>query len=155
MTHEMLLHLLYQLPAAFTAVPMLARMLPFKLAERAIPLFYFLVCLLVMALPGSVCLALGAAGLMSMLHVRLGEKLSAIDGPDMAEVANKLALGWDYMMTHLPRYLMIPVFKGHSIPDPPKDATPEDDDAEDDNPGYQEPPPEPEARIAQRIPHLD
>lgn len=150
MTHDMLLHLLYQLPAAFTAVPMLARLLPFKLAERAIPLFYFLVCLLVMAMPGSVCLALGAAGLMSMLHVRLGERVSDIPGPDMAEVANKLALGWDYILTHLPRYLIIPVSKAHSL----HDAV-EDDNSEDDSQAYQEPPHPPEATIAQRIPHLD
>lgn len=154
MTHEMLLHLLYQLPAAFTAVPMLARLLPFKLAERAIPLFYFLVCLLVMAMPGSVCLALGAAGLMSMLHVRLGEKLANVPGPDMAEVLNKLALGWDYTVTHLP---LLPA-KGKQVvmvDGGPVDVNQEHDDTEDDNKEYQEPPHPPEARIAQRIPHLD
>ena len=42
--------LLWQLPAIFTAVPMLARLLPFRLPARAVPLFYFIVALIVLRL---------------------------------------------------------------------------------------------------------
>lgn len=153
MTHEMILALAWQVPAAFTAVPMVARMLPFKLPERAIPLMYFLVTWLCMVLPGSACLALGVAGLMSMLHVRLGEKVANVPPPDMAEVANKLALGWDYIVTHLPQ---LPV-KGNRVSivhDGPEDATSEDDGPEDENPGFQEPPPDSRPSVVSRIPPL-
>lgn len=133
---------------------MVARLLPFKLAERAIPLFYVLVSLLVMAMPGSVCLALGAAGLLSMIHVRLGERIADIPGPDMTETANKIALGWDYIVTHLPvlpvRGKQLIMIDGELV-----DVNPEHDETEDDNQDYQEPPHPPEAKIAQRIPHLD
>lgn len=148
MTSHMWLDLLYQVPAIFTAVPMVHRLLPFRLAERAIPLFYVLMSVLVMALPGSLCLALGAAGLVSFLHNRIGVRLSAEAPPDMAEVANKIALAWDYIVTHLPRFLIVPVF-----PDLRKPMV--HDDAEDDKEPYQEPPSPPEGKIPQRIPHLD
>lgn len=137
-------HLLYQLPAIFTAVPMLHRLLPFRLAERAIPLFYVIVSVLVMALPGSLCLALGAAGLVSYLHNRIGVRLTAESPPDMAEVANKLALAWDYIVTHLPA---LPV-KGQQEPIV-------HDSPEDGKEAYQEPPSPPEERIRSHIPHLD
>lgn len=153
MTHDMLLHLLYQVPAIFTAVPMLARLLPVKLPERAIPLFYFLVSMLVMALPGSMCLALGAAGLVSMIHVRLGEKVSTIPEPDTTGLVNNAALVWDYIVTHLPSPSM---FRRNTILyELAEDATPGDDDPEDENTEYQEPPRPPEPPIARRIPHLD
>lgn len=141
--------LLWQLPAIFTAVPMVARLLPVKIPPRAVPLLYVVVSLVVMALPGRVCLALGAAGLVSMIHVRLGENLSATEPPDMTEVANKLALAWDYIVTHLP---ILPVHRRQvSVShDTPEDASPEDDVIP-----YDEPPRPPEARITQRIPHLD
>src|ERR1700761_9522886 len=139
--------LLWQLPAIFTAVPMLARLLPFRLPARAVPLFYFIIALIVMAVPGYVCLALGAAGLISAIHLRLGEKLTAIDPPDMSEVANKLALAWDYIVTHLPDRLRL----SHKTSEVPS----VDDSPEDDNLDYAEPPRPPEAKITQRIPHLD
>jgi hypothetical protein len=62
----------------------------------------------------------------------------------MAEVANKLALAWDYIVTHLP---VLPV-KGQQAPTV-------HDDAEDGKEPYQEPPSAPEGKIPQRIPHLD
>ena len=92
------IYLAWQVPALFTAVPMVARLLPFKLPERAIPLLYVVVALIVFALPAEVCLAMGAAGLVSMIHVRLGENLAAIPAPDMPGVANKLALAWDRLV---------------------------------------------------------
>jgi hypothetical protein len=143
-----LLALLWQVPAIFSAVPMIHRLLPFRLAERAIPLFYVLVSVLVMALPGSLCLALGAAGLVSYLHNQIGVRLSAEAPPDMAEVANKLAVAWDYIVTHLQ---MLPVNRAT----PAAYETTVDDDSEDVKEAYQEPPSPPEARVAQRIPHLD
>jgi hypothetical protein len=139
-------HLLYQVPAIFSAVPMIHRLLPFRLAERAIPLFYVIVSVLVMALPGSLCLALGAAGLVSYLHNLIGVRLSAEAPPDMAEVANKLALAWDYIVTHLQ---MLPVNRATS------DATTLDGDPEDVKEPYQEPPSPPEERIRSHIPRLD
>jgi hypothetical protein len=144
MTNAMLLHLLYQVPAIFTAVPMVHRLLPFKLPERAIALFYVLVSVLVMALPGSLCLSLAAAGLVSFLHNRIGVRLSTETPPDMAEVANKLALAWDYIVTHLP---VLPV----KIQQPPT----VDEDPEDVKEPYQEPPSPPEDRIRNHIPRLD
>lgn len=147
MTTDTLLALLWQVPALFTAVPMLHRLLPFRLAERAIPLFYVLVSVLVMALPGSLCLALGAAGLVSFLHNRIGLRLAVEAPPDMPEVVNKLALAWDYIVTHLPRSW------------PPGTTGKQEpivhDDGEDDNPAYQEPPSPPKDRIRSHIPHLD
>jgi hypothetical protein len=144
MTHAQLLALTWQVPAIFTAVPLVHRLLPFKLAARAMPLFYFLVSVLVMTLPGSVCLALGAAGLVSMLHSRVGVSLSTEPGPDMEAVANWIAVAWDYMVTHLP---VLPTNKS-------KQVTIVDDDPEDGNTEYAEPPKPPERPIAQRIPHL-
>ena len=140
--------LIYQLPAVFTAVPMVHRLLPFKLAARAIPLFYFIVALVVMALPSSVCVALGAAGLVSMLHIRLGENLANAEPPDMSEVMNKLALAWDHMVISLPRFLIVPV--NGKVPE----TAMIHDDSEDDNPVFAEPPSPPEGKIPQRIPHL-
>lgn len=144
MTTDTLLALLWQVPAIFTAVPMLHRLLPFRLAERAIPLFYVLVSVLVMALPGSLCLALGAAGLVSFLHNRIGLRLAVEAPPDMAEVVNKLALAWDYIVTHLP---VLPVGTQQSPT--------VDDGPEDVKEAYQEPPSPPEDRIRSHIPHLD
>lgn len=123
---------------------MVHRLLPFKLPERSIGLFYVLMSVLVMALPGSLCLALAAAGLVSFLHNQIGVRLSSETPPDMAEVANKLALAWDYIVTHLPT---LPV-NGQQEPIV-------HDNPEDDKEAYQEPPSPPEARVAQRIPHLD
>jgi len=137
------LPLLWQVPAIFTAVPMVHRLLPFRLAERAIPLFYVLVSVVVMALPGSLCLALGAAGLVSFLHNQIGVRLSAEAPPDMSEVANKLALAWDYIAVHLPKLAVSAT--NDTVHDGPEDV----------NEAYQEPPSPPEGRITQRIPHLD
>lgn len=147
------LFLLWVLPAGFTAVPMLHRLLPFKLPERAIPLFYFLVVLLCMFLPCRVDLALGAAGLLSMIHLRFGESLAKAEPPDMSEVANHLALAWDYMVTHLP---LLPVkgTKSIIVHDDDEDDKPGDDVLDDDNQDYQEPPKPPDEPIARRIPHL-
>lgn len=126
---------------------MVHRMLPVKLAQRAIPLFYFIVSLAVMALPGRVDLALGAAGLISMIHVRLGENLAHGDPPDMQEVFGKLYLGWDYIVKYLQT---LPVSRVRPVSKEPTVH----DDAEDDNPGYQEPPSPPEAKKVSRIPQL-
>jgi hypothetical protein len=139
-----LLALLWQVPAIFTAVPMVHRLLPFKLPERAIGLFYVLMSVVVMALPGSLCLSLAAAGLVSFLHNRIGVRLSAEAPPDMAEVANKLALAWDYIVTHLP-----------VLPVKVQQAPMVDDNPEDVKEPYQEPPSPPEDRIRSHIPHLD
>jgi hypothetical protein len=144
--------LLWQIPAVFTAVPMAARMLPCRLAARAVPLFYFIVAVVVMALPGGICLALGAAGLVSMIHVRLGENISATDPPDMKEVAGKLALGWDYIVTHLqmlPWSRVDPGFRSRSIHD-----SPDDDNPDDNNREYHDPPRPPGPPPVSRIPPL-
>lgn len=145
------LPLLWQVPAVFTAVPMVARLWPVKLAPRAIPLFYFIVALVVMALPGRVDLALAAAGLVSILHQHVGVKLSAEEPPDMKEVANNLALAWDYIAPHLPvSYWPLtwpPKRQALSVDDTPEDGNPEHED-------YQEPPVAPEGKIPQRIAHL-
>lgn len=123
---------------------MVHRLLPFKLPERAIGLFYVIVSVLVMALPGSLCLALAAAGLVSFMHNRIGVRLSAETPPDMTEVANKLALAWDYIVTHLP---VLPV-KGQQ-------ESMVHDSAKDDKEAYQEPPSPPEHKRRSYIPHLD
>jgi hypothetical protein len=136
--------LLYQLPAIFAAVPMVHRLLPFSVAARAVPLMYFLVALVVMALPGSVCVALGAAGLIAMLHVRLGEHPSKVSPPDMEEVLNKFALAYDYIVGHL-----------LVLTDRSKQEPIVDDSPEDGKPEHAEPPPPLEHPIRQHIPHLD
>lgn len=144
-------NLLYQVPAIFTAVPMVHRLLPFKLPARALPLFYFIVSFMVMLMPGRICLALGAAGLISMLHIRLGENLANASPPDMKEVANALALGWDYIVTHLQ---MLPISRVDPATGRLK-APMVHDSSEDGNQDYAEPPPVPEHKIRQHVPHLD
>lgn len=147
------LFLLWVLPAGFTAVPMLHRLLPFKLPDRAIPLFYFLVVLLCMFLPCRVDLALGAAGLLSILHLRFGESLAKTEPPNMSEVANHLALGWDYFVTHLPTFGSKSP-KTLTVHDDDEDDKPSDDVLDDDNTEYQEPPHPPPEPTLRRIPHL-
>ena len=123
-----------------------------KLPERAIPLLYVVVALIVFALPAEVCLAMGAAGLVSMVHVRLGENLAAIPAPDMPEVVNKLALAWDRLVQGYGYLLaVVPLGDKHatSIHD-----SPEDDDPEHDQQEYPEPPRPPESRPVSRIPPL-
>ena len=144
------LSLAWQVPALFTAVPMVARLLPFKLPERAIPLLYVVVALIVFALPAEMCLAFGAAGLVSMIHVRLGENLTAIDPPDMPKVANNLAVAWDWLVTwqRLSWSRAIPR-KSASL-----DDILEDDDSGHDQGEYPEPPRPPESRPVSRIPPL-
>lgn len=138
--------LLWQLPAIFAAVPMAHRLLPFAVPARARPLMYFVVSLVVMLMPGRVDLALGAAGLISMLHIRLGENPAHVAPPDMKEVANKLALGWDYLVKKTTSAIRLPVTSKEIIVD---------DGSGDVNEAYQEPPPPPEHQIRQHIPHLD
>ena len=145
--------LLWIAPAIFTAVPMVGRMLPFKLPERAIPLFYFLVVLLCMFLPCRVDLALGAAGLLSILHLRFGESLAKAEPPNMSEVANHLALVWDYMITRLPRKSGWGS-RSLIVHDEDEDVESEDDALDDDNTEYQEPPHPPDEPTLRRIPHL-
>ena len=146
------LSLAWQVPALFTAVPMVARLLPVKLPERAIPLLYVVVALIVFALPAEVCLAFGAAGLVSMIHVRLGENLAAIPAPDMPEVVGKLALAWDRLVQGFGYLLaVVPLGDKHakSIHD-----SPDDDDPRHDQEKYPEPPRPPETRPVSRIPSL-
>lgn len=141
------------LPAAFTAVPLVHRLLPFKLPERAYPLFYFLVTLVCFFLPCRVDLALGAAGLLSIIHLRFGEHLAKTEPPDMQAVANSLALAWDHIVTHLPGWSA----RTHQVTivhDDSEDDNPDDGGADDDNPDYQEPPKPPEQRATPRIAHL-
>lgn len=147
----MWMNLLYQLPAIFTAAPMVARLLPFRLPKRVVPLFYFIVSLVVMLMPGRVDLALGAAGLISMLHLRLGENLANGEPPDMKEVANTLALGWDYIVTRLQALPISRVGPGTGHLDAPTVH----DGTEDGKEAYPEPPSPPEERIRNHIPHLD
>lgn len=146
-----LLPLLWQVPAIFTAVPLVHRMLPFKLAARAIPLFYTIMSLLVMAVPDRLSLALAAAGLVSYIHNRMGLRLAEDGPPDMKlvreTVANWSALAWDYIAVHLPRSP-----SGSLSLDPTVHESPEDDNSGHEE--YQEPPKAPPEKIPQRIPHL-
>lgn len=141
-----LLPLVWQLPAIFTAVPMVSRLLPFKLAARAIPVFYFTVSLIVMAMPGRVDLALAAAGLISMLHLRLGENLTSTEPLDIKEVGNALFLAWDYIVTRL-QELPVSRVKASKVHESPEDVKPKDD-------SYQEPPRPPADKKLDRIPRL-
>ena len=146
------LSLAWQVPALFTAVPMVARLLPFKLPERAIPLLYVVVALIVFSLPAEVCLAFGAAGLVSLVHARLGESVAAIPAPDMPEVVNKLAVAWDRLVQGYGYLLAV-------VPLGDKHATIIHDSPDDDDPGhdqgkYPEPPRPPESRPVSRIPSL-
>jgi hypothetical protein len=153
-----LLPLLWQLPAIFTAVPLVHRLLPFKLAARAIPLFYTIVSLVVMAVPDRLSLALAAAGLVSLAHNRLGILLAKDPPPDMKlvreTVSNWSALAWDYIVTHLPVSGFAPgsVSRASRDQDPTVHDDSEDDKSEDDS--YQEPPKAPPDKIPQRIAHL-
>lgn len=148
------LSLLWQVPAIFTAVPLVHRMLPFKLAARAIPLFYAIVSLVVMTMPDRLDLALAAAGLVSLAHNRMGIRLAQDPPPDMKlvreTVANWSALTWDYISTRLPRSLasrLEPI-----LDDKPGDGNPEDASSKDEH--YQEPPKPPDGKVPPRIPHL-
>jgi len=126
-------------------------MLPFKLAARAIPLFYAIVSLVVMALPDRLDLALAAAGLISLIHNRMGLRLSEDPPPDMKQVreavSNASALTWDYIMAYLHKVRRSGPFQEPIV----------HDSSEDDNSGHEEfpdPPKPPEGKITQRIPRL-
>lgn len=151
--------LAWQIPAIFTAVPMVARMLPFRLAPRAVPLFYFLVSLVVMALPDRIDLALAAAGLVTLLHQRVGLRVTGEEPPDMQEVAAKLRRGYATTVYLLSSgYDRLALLAGRlsgwvpTLPDPPDDGKPDDDSSEDED--YQEPPVPPPGRIPKHIPDL-
>lgn len=127
------------------------RLLPVKLAARAIPLFYSVVALIVMALPDRVDLALAAAGLISLIHNRMGLRLSEDPPPDMKQavetVSNVAALTWDYITAYLQRVR----------PSVPSEDSSVDEDSEDDKPEHDDhpdPPRPPEGKIPQRIPRL-
>lgn len=152
MNHE-LLALLWQLPAIFTAVPLVHRLLPFKLAARAIPLFYSVVSLLVMLLPGRVCLALAAAGLVTILHSKVGLSLSAEEPPDMQAVTARLRTAYDTISGLLVLGYERLFLAAAGIPQVPiVDDKPGDDNLEHDE--HPDPPRPPQARITQRIPHI-
>ncbi len=138
------LSLAWQVPAIFTAVPMVHRLLPFRLAARAIPLFYVIVSVLTMLLPTQVCLAMGAAGLVSWVHARMGLGLSDDPGPDMNETIGKLMTWWESVVTYLQ------TLPWSRVRPAPKDASPEDGDTEDDILPFQEPP----RPVTRRIPPL-
>lgn len=151
-----LLPLLWQIPAVFTAVPLVHRLLPFRLAARAIPLFYTVISWLVMMMPDRIDLGLAAAGLITLLHRRLGVTLATEEPADVQVLvtwlrdtyqvmANLLVLGYDYASRAAPR-------NTHLVQDPTVHDKPEDGKPEDD--GYQEPPKAPPGKITQRIPHL-
>jgi len=108
-----------------------------------------------MALPDRLDLALAAAGLISLLHNRMGLRLSEDPPPDMRKVAedvgNWVVLACDYISTHLPRSLIIPVW-GKGLEEPIVH-----DDSDDDKPEHEEfpdPPKPPEGHVTQRIPRL-
>lgn len=148
-----LLPLLWQVPAIFTAVPMIARLLPFKLATRAIPLFYTLVSLVVMTMPDRLDLALAAAGLVSYLHQHVGVRLSAEEPPDMQEVADKLRRGYDVMANLLVMgYERVSrAAPRNSVQDPTLHDEPDDGNPEHE---YSEPPKAPPEKIPKHIPRL-
>lgn len=158
MTTEAFIALAWQLPAGFTAVPLVHRLLPFRLPVRAIPLFYFLVLLVVLFLPVRIDLALGAAGLLTILHGRLGLELAGAEPPDMAKVRERageavsyLALGYALLAERFPA-LHLPVRAVR-----PAHASVEDGGAKDDDVGYQEPPSPPSpasSPVVQRIARL-
>src|SRR6185437_2036543 len=145
------LDLLWQIPAVFTAVPLVHRMLPFKLAARAIPLFYAIVSLVVMALPDRLDLALAAAGLISLIHNRMGLRLSEDPPPDMKQVreavSNASALTWDYIVTYLQK-----VRKSGPSQEPIVHDDSDDDKSEHEE--FPDPPKPPEGHVTQRIPRL-
>jgi hypothetical protein len=145
------LDLLWQLPAVFTAVPLVHRLLPFKLAARAIPLFYAIVSLVVMAMPDRVDLALAAAGLISLIHNRMGLRLSEDPPPDMKQVreavSNAGALAWDYIVSYLQK-----ARTAGSSQEPIVHDKPDDDNSEHEE--FPDPPKPPEGKVTQRIPRL-
>jgi hypothetical protein len=128
-----------------------ARLWPVKLADRAIPLLYVVVSLIMMAMPAYVCLAFGAAGLVSMVHAHLGESVASIPPPDMKETIGKLYLGWDRVVQHLQTLPWSRIDPRRSTS---MDALLDDDSPEDDQREYQEPPRPPEATPVSRIPPL-
>ena len=146
------LSLAWQVPALFTAVPMVARLLPLNCPSRAVRVLYVVVALIVFALPAEMCLAMGAAGLISMIHVRLGENLASIPAPDMPGVVGKLALAWDRLAQGY-GYLLAVVPLGDKHATSIHDSQ-DDDDTEHDQQEYPEPPRPPESRPVPRIPRL-
>lgn len=147
------LDLLWQIPAIFTAVPMVHRLLPFKLSARAIPLFYAVISWIVMAMPDRIDLGLAAAGLVTILHQRVGLSLSTAEPADVqvavswcrsaySTMANLLVLGLDSLSVAV-RPSQRPI-----VDDSPDDDKPGDDDPEhDEHPDPPHPPPNPVSRI--------
>lgn len=137
------LALAWQLPALFTAVPVVNGLLPVKVTERVVPLLYFLVALVVMVLPTIVCLALGAAGVVTLLHRFSGYSALSVPDPEVKRMWQALGEGYALLATRFP-----------AIPWPTKHVTINHGDDQDEHPGIPEPPPPPAAKNLQRIARL-
>jgi hypothetical protein len=149
MTH---IDLLWQVPAIFTAVPMVHRLLPFKLAARAIPLFYAVISWLVMAMPDRIDLGLAAAGLVTLLHNRVGLSLSTEQPADLAvaktwlretyaSISGLLVLGYEWVAATRP------AVQDETVHD-------DDEDGKSEHEKFPDPPKPPPGNVPQRIPRL-
>lgn len=152
------LPLAWQIPAIFTAVPMVARLLPFKLALRAVPLFYTVISLLVMTMPDRIAMAMAAAGLVTLLHHRVGVSVTDGEPPDMREVSAKLRRAYAttvYLLSSAYDWLAVQAGRlsgmEQTIHGGPDDVNPEDGVPGKD---YSEPPPAPPEAVPKHIPDL-
>lgn len=129
------LHLLFQIPAIFTACAALYYALPFKLPARMLPLYMVVVSFLVMMLPVHYCLALGVAGLVLVLYNVLGVDLASEDAPDMRAVWDNAVAAYAWASERLP----LP--GKHVVYDHSED-------------GHEDPPHPPDGVVTSRIPPL-
>lgn len=150
------LPLVWQLPAIFTAVPLVHRLLPFKLAARAIPLFYAVISWLVMAMPDRIDLGLAAAGIVTILHRKFGLSLSTEEPADV-----QVAVAWCRNAYQVMTNLLVLGFDSLSLATrPSKDPTvhpdPGDGNPGDESPEHDEHPEPPKAppEVIRRIQHL-
>lgn len=133
------LHLLYQIPAIFTACAALYYVLPFKLHARLLPLYMVVVSFFVMMLPVHYCLALGVAGLVTLLHKWFGVRFAQEEAPDVKGLWDKGVSAYGWLLSKIPERLQWPG----------RQTTYVHDDAEHDDPPH---PPETVAKS--RIPPL-
>jgi hypothetical protein len=125
-----LLHLLFQLPAMFSAGVGVRGFLPFEMDRKAVPLFLALVFLIVLFLPMTPVIALACVLPIQLAYKFFGESLTSVTPFEVPE--------W---LTHLPRFRTHHVIEYRAVdedaptwnPDPMGDGDTEIDEDDSDS----------------------
>lgn len=97
-----LLHLLFQIPAAVTAGTAFRNLLPFELDVKLVPLFLVLSCLAVLYMPLTLSLAFACALPVALVYQLTGTKLHTVVPFEVPEALKTLP--WPRRTTHIAYY---------------------------------------------------